>query len=111
MFSALVKATDAVATLSLREALRGDAHTFLQLQFTVRNDSGAIAVPGTGTLTVKAKSLHAPAFLPVTNGNVDLTVDQNWLLYIERILPAELEFTPAGLPGSWTYEVAVTQGR
>lgn len=108
MHTAIAQPSTSAQTLDISEGLRGDSATFLQLQITVRDSGGTPAAPAAGTLTIKAKAQHGGELIELQNSPVDLTLQDNWLVYIDRILAAELEFTPNGLTATYTYEVVVS---
>ena len=111
MKSILVPPTDAETTVDLSDALSGDGYSFLQVHITLRDDLGNVNdFPGSGSLAVTGKSLHAETFVPTCGGMIWLPEGFERLQTICRILEA-IRFTPSALPANWTYEIAITFGR
>lgn len=71
--------TDGTTTVDVAETLRSSENVMYHFHFAVRDGNGDVAVPATGTVTVKATCDPSQPAEEVDNAAVDLTDRTNWL--------------------------------
>ncbi len=78
-----------------------------QIQVTVKDAQGDVALASLGTLEIKARGPKSDEPESIENGVIDLTNRDNWLTRFSANL-ATLYFIPTGLDANKTYNVVVT---
>lgn len=99
---------DGVHALDVSELLRGDAVAGYLVQVTVRDLTGAPAVPLAGTLEVKgALASTLPAEVLPGAAALSLTDRSQWLARFDRLALAKLELGITSLTAGHTVDVLV----